>query len=106
MISKETINTVVSRLVETYNPVEIYIFGSYAWGHPDEESDLDVAVVIDEYTQDPHVTLVEGYRALRGLRLSKEILVFSKQEFGSLSEDPARFCFKIKHDGKKVYARS
>jgi predicted nucleotidyltransferase len=40
MISPDVIEEVKNRLIKAYNPLEIYIFGSYAWGHPDDESDL------------------------------------------------------------------
>jgi len=42
MISQETIEEVKNRLVKTYDPISIYLFGSYAWGHPTEDSDLDL----------------------------------------------------------------
>ena len=48
MISKEVLEEVKNRLVQAYNPVAIYLFGSYAWGVPTEDSDLDLLVVVDE----------------------------------------------------------
>ena len=47
MIKDKIIDEVVCRLVDVYHPVEIYLFGSYAWGKPTEESDLDLLVVIE-----------------------------------------------------------
>lgn len=47
MINKETIEEVKNRLVKTYNPIAIYLFGSYAWGSPTEDSDLDLLVIIE-----------------------------------------------------------
>lgn len=35
MISPETLEEVKNRLVKTYAPLEIYLFGSYAWGNPE-----------------------------------------------------------------------
>ena len=40
-ISKSTIQEAVNRLANTYQPLTIYLFGSYAWGEPRVESDLD-----------------------------------------------------------------
>lgn len=31
-----------NRLVKTYDPIAIYLFGSYTWGAPSEESGLDL----------------------------------------------------------------
>ena len=54
MISPEMIEEVKNRLVSTYNPEKIYLFGSYAWGTPDEESDLDLLVVVKTSDEKSH----------------------------------------------------
>ena len=48
MISQEVIEEVKNRLIKTYNPIAIYLFGSYAWGTPNEDSDLDLLIVVDK----------------------------------------------------------
>jgi DNA polymerase sigma len=50
MINKRILEEVKEKLIKTYNPLEIYLFGSYAWGCPDEDSDLDLLIIIDHYT--------------------------------------------------------
>ena len=61
------IETLKAKIIETYNPCEIYIFGSYAWGIPHNDSDLDVLIVVDELTKDRDKLLLEGYLALLNL---------------------------------------
>jgi hypothetical protein len=39
VISQTVIEEVKRRLIEVYDPAKIYLFGSYAWGVPHEESD-------------------------------------------------------------------
>lgn len=106
MIEDKVIEEVKKRLVKTYNPLEIYIFGSYAWGCPDEESDLDLLIVIEKYNKDRHSTLVDGHRALFNVGIPKDILVYSKDEFDQFSNDVTRLCYKIKHKGRKIYANA
>ncbi len=36
MVRSEIIEIVKDRIIKTYNPREVYLFGSFAWGHPDE----------------------------------------------------------------------
>ena len=38
---------IVQRLAEEYQPEKIFLFGSYAYGQPDEDSDLDLLVIKD-----------------------------------------------------------
>jgi predicted nucleotidyltransferase len=106
MLDAHMIEKIKDILIKTYNPVEIYIFGSYAWGNPDEESDLDLLVVIDEFTKDWHQTLVDGHRALAKINFSKDLLVYSKKQFEEFSKDQSRFSYKIKNKGKLIYARA
>ena len=50
-ISKSKIQEAVKRLADTYQPLTIYLFGSYAWGKPHEDSDLDFLVVMNDDIQ-------------------------------------------------------
>lgn len=48
MIDQKKVNEAVSCLVSVYSPLAIYLFGSYAWGHPEENSDLDLLIIIEK----------------------------------------------------------
>jgi len=106
MIKKETIEEVKRRLVEVYNPIAIYIFGSYAWGCPTEDSDLDLLIVIDESDEKTYKRPVAGYRALRGLNISKDLIVKTKGEFEQAADNITTLSYKIKNDGELIYARA
>jgi uncharacterized protein len=106
MINENLIKTIINKLIEIYNPLEIYLFGSYAWGQPNEDSDLDILVVIDKYYKDRHQVIVDGHKALVSIHMPKDILVYTKEEFDRFSNDVTRFCYNIKHKGKKIYAKA
>ena len=46
MISQETIQEAVQRLVKAYDPLEVYLFGSYACGTPNDDDDLSLLVIV------------------------------------------------------------
>lgn len=48
---------------------------------------------------------VKGYRALRGMTIPKDILVFTKKEFEKSDQDVTTLCYKTKHEGKLLYAK-
>ncbi|KKT24267.1 MAG: Nucleotidyltransferase domain protein [candidate division TM6 bacterium GW2011_GWF2_43_87] len=106
MFNQEIINEVKDRLVKTYTPFKIYLFGSYAWGSPTEDSDLDLLVVVDESNQKSFQRAIQGHRALFGLHVFKDLLVLTKKEFEQAAEHPSSLCFKIKKHGKVLYVRS
>ena len=39
------VNRVVKRLAQTYHPTRVVLFGSYAYGRPTRDSDLDLLIV-------------------------------------------------------------
>lgn len=75
-------------------------------GKPDEESDLDLLIVIDAYTKSKFETMKEGHRALIGLGIYKDILVYDKEEFAQCIIDTTSFCNKIVKNGKVLYAKA
>lgn len=105
MISKKVIKEVVDRLVKVYDPIEIYLFGSYAWGKPTEDSDLDFLIVVDQTEQSPYERAVSGHFALIGMDVSKDLKVYTKEEFNRRSKDKTTLSYKIKHEGKSLYEK-
>lgn len=46
-ITPEAIEQIVRRIVEQFHPQKVILFGSYAYGTPDEDSDVDLLVVME-----------------------------------------------------------
>lgn len=105
MIKKSTVEHIKDTLVAVYKPLKVYLFGSYAWGKPTKNSDLDFLIVVSKSTTPSYKRPVKGYHALWGMTVPKDILVFTKKEFEELSEDVTTLCYKIKHEGKVLYAK-
>ncbi|MBI5307124.1 MAG: nucleotidyltransferase domain-containing protein [Planctomycetes bacterium] len=103
MVTSEIIETVKDRLIKAYNPRAVYLFGSFAWGTPDEHSDLDLLVVIDSSDEKPYKRLLKGIDALTGLGIAKDLLVYTRTEFEELANDVSTLCHKIKQEGVKLY---
>ncbi len=112
MISQKTINEATKRLVEAYHPSKIYLFGSYAWGEPHADSDLDVMVIVKEEvlitTPDgrTHRRGFAGQGALWGLGISKDLVVLTEAEFEDRCKNEETLAYAVKHYGKLVYAES
>ena len=106
MITPETIKEVKNRLVKVYNPLAIYLFGSYAWGNPDEDSDLDLLIVIETSSEKSYKRSISGHSALFGMGISKDIIVYTKEEFNKRSKEITTLAYKIKNNGELIYARA
>ena len=46
MISTAMKDEIVEKIATSVNPLKIYLFGSYAYGTPGPDSDLDLAVIL------------------------------------------------------------
>ncbi len=46
-IPEEVIRELARRIIEKFHPRRIILFGSYAYGHPRPESDVDLLVVME-----------------------------------------------------------
>lgn len=108
MLTQELFDKITYTLVRTFNPMEIYLFGSYAWGTPDEESDVDLLIVLEKCDpKDLYKATVAGYSALGDIAaFQKDIIIIDKKEFDQAITDPTRLFYKIKQKGKVLYARA
>ncbi len=46
MVSREEIQDFVDRVVRRFRPAAVILFGSYAYGHPSDDSDVDLMVIM------------------------------------------------------------
>ena len=103
MINQETINEMTRRLVKAYNPVAIYLFGSYAWGTPTEDSDVDLMVLVNTYTTSSIEMIIQGQEALASIRQPKDILVNTIDVFEDRAKHNTTLQKLIKDKGVLVY---
>ena len=81
----------------------MYLFGSYAWGTPHEDSDLDILIVIEKSDEKRHKRGKPGLEALWGLCIAKDLMVYTKDEFDERLADTSSFIYKIVKNGKLLY---
>ena len=79
-INADLLQTATQRLVAEFQPEEIYLFGSHAWGDPQDDSDVDLFVVVRDSDETPIRRAQRAHRCLRGLRLPKDVLVETREE--------------------------
>jgi len=105
MIPQSTIDEAVRRLIKAYNPLQMYLYGDYAWGTPNEESSFDVLIIVESSQERVIKRGYAAFEALLGLGIPKNIVVFTKEEFDKYAHDPSSSTYEIKTRGKILYAR-
>jgi predicted nucleotidyltransferase len=102
MISDETLNEIRQRLVDRFHPDKIILFGSQARGTADDRSDVDILVVCEISNGRRSLTLAMD-RALWGLRLARDIVVLTPEEFERDRHIPGTIARPASREGRILY---
>ena len=105
MIGKEKISEIVSKIAAGYNPDMIILFGSYAVGNPNENSDLDLLVVKGSELPRPQ-RVVKVRRMLYGSMIPMDIIVYTPDEIEAAKENKFSFVNEVLNTGKILYERT
>lgn len=97
------LDEIIRRLVTSFKPIKIILFGSCARGEDNEESDLDLLVIVSDSALSPVKRAVIALRCLRGLTVRKDILVRTQKEVDKYSKIPSSIEYAIINQGKVVY---
>lgn len=87
-LDKKLKEKIVNRIVAVEKPLKIILFGSYAYGNPTKDSDLDLLIVKKHFNSS-----IEEKRKIRkvlkDIDMPKDLLVINKKDydFYTTSED-------------------
>ncbi len=98
----ETIRAVVERIVAASYPSKIILFGSYARGDADADSDLDLMVVESEVL-DKGQEMLKLYRTVGYIGVGVDLLVYSEKEIERRGQVPGTVIFHALREGKVLY---
>lgn len=100
----DILNEIVKRITSFCSPEKIILFGSYAYGQPTQDSDLDIMVVMDT-SEMPHKRSVSLRKLLRDISMPKDIIVKTPDEFDRYKDVIGTIVFPAAHHGKVIYER-
>ncbi len=102
-----TIKKITNKIVKEYKPEKIILFGSYAWGKPHEDSDVDLLVV--KASRKRRIDRERELRAkLYGNKFPPmDLLVYTSTELKEkITQDRNLFLEDIVKNGTTLYARN
>ena len=97
------LQTATQRLVAEFQPDQIWLFGSHAWGNPHDDSDVDLLVVVPHSDETPIRRAQRAHRCLRGLRMPKDVLVETRQEVDRVKDLKTSLENTILSRGRRLY---
>ena len=103
-IPMRTIRALARLIAEKFDPEEIILFGSHAYGKPDASSDVDLLVVM-ETPKGEVKTIMEISDSLPPLPFSVDIIARSRSVINRRKNSGDFFLREITKKGKVLYAR-
>lgn len=102
-IQGEIIPSITQKIVAAYKPEKIILFGSYAYGNPDDDSDIDLLIIKEtsESSMERWLAIHDILREYKYISISP--LVYTPDEFKSRMDLNDFFISKIIRRGKVLY---
>jgi predicted nucleotidyltransferase len=98
------IQEITNKIIENYKPDRIILFGSYASGNINENSDIDLLIVKDSLLP-RHKRAREVRKYLYGTMVPMDILVFTNQEIDDSKDLKFSFIYNAFKTGKVLYEK-
>ena len=99
----EKVNEILEKIKESSRVVKIVLFGSWAWGTPHDNSDIDVLVVEENYT-DKYSEIIKIKSGIISSDYSIDILLFTRKEYEKKLKQGWSLLENIEKNGKTFYA--
>lgn len=102
--SKQLIYAIAEKIKKEYGPEKIILFGSYAWGQPAKDSDVDL-FIIKETNQKHRQRMLTVRRLLseENSLVGMDILVYTPQEVSERLKIGDDFVKEILANGQTLY---
>lgn len=102
-LTEGALSEVTRLLVAAYQPEQVVLFGSHAWGEPDENSDVDLLVVLSKSDEPASRRAAAGYRSLFGVGVPCDVWVRTREEVLREARLPTTLTHKIIREGRVLH---
>jgi len=76
------------KIYQEVNPEKVILFGSYAYGNANDESDIDIMVIENELKTSKIKESIKIRNVLEDIKIPKDIIVLSNDEFEFYKNEP------------------
>ena len=93
----------MERLKAEFQPEEIYLFGSHAWGVPTDDSEVDLMVIVPDNDERSIKRMQRAHQCLGDLDMSKDVLVPTRSQVNRYKHLRASLFHQVLTKGRKLY---
>src|SRR5438067_513691 len=98
----ETLPSIVGRIVDALTPERVILFGSYAYGRPNVDSDVDLLVIMETHAA-PAERFLAVSRLVRPRPFPLDVIVKTPAEIQVAAADGDPFLAEILQRGQTLY---
>lgn len=98
------LRTIIQKITDNFNPEKIILFGSYAYGTPTKDSDIDLMVIMNT-AMEPYERALPIRKVLKYLGMPKDVIVRTPQEFERFKDIVGTIIYIAAHKGKVIYEK-
>ncbi|HET6387634.1 MAG TPA: nucleotidyltransferase domain-containing protein [Armatimonadota bacterium] len=103
-VSERLLSDIVERIVRQFHPKRIILFGSYAYGKPDINSDVDLLVIME--SEDPLFPRIRQVADAADVPfLPMDVIVYTPAEIKERLDKEDHFIANILKRGRVLYER-
>lgn len=103
MTATKEVDKIIKQIKKDYNPEKIILFGSFAYGRPKENSDVDLIVI--KKTKERAIKRMMRMAGIVKSSLGTDILVYTPREWNAALKEGNFFVKEIADNGKIMYDR-
>jgi predicted nucleotidyltransferase len=103
-VTENLLQEITQRIVESFSPEKVILFGSQASGAPRADSDIDLLVIMNSQLNTIQ-RAVEVKRACRPRFVSMDVLVKTPEELATRLQQGNLFLRQILEQGRVLYER-
>ncbi|MBN1287344.1 MAG: HEPN domain-containing protein [Anaerolineae bacterium] len=105
-VTEERLHEIVVRIVANCAPEQIVLFGSYAYGSPTPDSDVDLLVIMESDIESRMERTAQVGKLFPARPFPMDILVYTPQELEEQRDRFNPFLYEVLKKGRVLYARS
>lgn len=102
-LDNSLLDEMVERRVAEFDPEQIYLFGSHAWGAATDDSDVDLCVVVSQSEENESERMFRAQRCLGRLLAPADILVRTRTQVKACRSDHTSLEHQIIDQGRLLY---
>lgn len=104
-VDETLLGDIVRRLVAEFEPEEIFLFGSHVTGAANEDSDVDLLVIVSDSNEPPTARATRALRALGRIMAPLDVIVRTRAEVERHRPLQASLTRQVLDEGRLLYGR-